>query len=902
MRRRWRRFVLLSLAGLLVASFGLSLALQDGWARRSLLARLSASFGRPVEVGRLQFNLLRGLRLEAQSVTVADDPQFGHEYFLRAERLTASVRWSALIHGRLEFDTVSLTRPSLNLVRLADGRWNIESWLPPPPPAKPAAYGAAGVSAVPRAASDVTAHLSRIEVESGRINFKRDSRKLSVALVAVSGHLDQDGAGHWNIDLEANPMRAPAALQQAGTLRLRGVVGGVSARLRPAALSLAWEQASLADLTRLLRGRDYGVRGTLDAELSARIEDSPPGSAALGEWSIEGSFRLQGVHGWALAGRSEDPGANVNFQAKWRPGEPHLVISRCLVEAPQSRLNATIDLDWSQGFRPVVQLSSARVALTDLLAWRRALFSGIAGDLAVEGALDAEATLSGWPLRIERLALASTGAEIRSAALPGPIRLGPLVTRWGNNSLILRPVSVDLPAAGTGAAAPSVVVPNAVGASPPSAGTLRVEGSLSPLRAIDQLRDARYRLAVSGSTRRAQDLLAVVRAWGWSTSSGWSVEGPASLQLAWTGALRPGTSTANGIIEARDLQFTTALMNQPLLVSSASIELRRGQRRVNLAAVQAVGANWTGSLLAPADAGAWSFELSADRLDTADLDKWLGTPARPNLLRRMLPFAAAAAPGDAPARADALGRFHARGRLHVGELLLSPLRIEKIERLEAEADIQGPSVVLRRARAELYGGQLTGDFEARWSAEPAYSFDGQLLRVDLSELAAAVSLPGRITGSASGELKLGAHGNDRAALAASLQGQGLVQIREASLGNPEWMPGVSKNIPGHDPGTDHRRYGVTARFQVGAGRVRLDQLLLSRPEEEIEITGSVDFARRLDLRAQSLPRPVTADGGMGGERDSWTVGGTLDAPLITPQPLTGPPRIRAGSGPPVASR
>lgn len=908
MKRRWRRLVLLSLAGLLTASFGLSLALEDGWAHRSLLARLAASFGRPVEVGRLGFNLLSGLRLEAQSVSVADDPQFGYEYFLRAERLTASVRWSALIHGRFEFDTVSLTRPSLNLVRLADGRWNIESWLPPLQPAEPAAHSAAGASAVPRTASAITARLSRIEVDRGRINFKRDSRKLPVALVAVSGHLDQDGAGHWNIDLEADPMRAPAALQQAGTLRLRGVVGGVSARLRPADLALTWEQASLADLTRLLRGRDYGVRGTLDAQLSARIEDASPDSAALGEWAIEGTIRLQGVHGWALAGRSQDPGANVNFQAQWRPGAPHLVISRCLLEAPQSRLNATIDLDWSQGFRPVVQVSSSRVALADLLAWRRALVSGIADDLAVEGALDAQATLSGWPLRIERLALASPGAEIRSAALPGPIRLGPVLTRWVNHSLILRPVSVELPAAAAGADAPNVVAlsavaPNEAGASPLSAGTLRVGGSFGPLPALNELRDARYRVAVSGSTRRAQDLLVVARAWGWSTSSGWTAEGPVSLQLAWTGALRTGTSTANGTIEARGLQLTTALMNQPLLVSSASIELRRGRRRVNLAAVQALGANWTGSLLAPADAGPWNFDLSADRLDTADLDKWLGSPARPNLLRRMLPFAATAPSGESPARGDALDRLQARGRLRVGELLLAPLRMGNIEKLDAQAVIQGPSIVLRRARAELYGGQLTGYFEARWSAEPAYSFDGQFLRVDLRDLAAAASLPGRVTGSASGELRLAARGMDRAALAASLRGQGLLRVREVSLGQIEWTPGVAETAAGHEPGLGSRRYSVTTRFQVGDGRVQLDQFLLARSDEQIEITGSVDFARRLDLRVQSLPRPVTAAGGsLGGEHDSWTVGGTLDAPRITPGPLAGPARIRAGSGLPLASR
>jgi hypothetical protein len=203
MRRRWLRLVLFLLAGLAIASSSLSLALRAGWARRPLLTRLAAGFGRPVEVGRFGFNPLHGLRLEAQSVTVADDPHFGQEYFLRAERMTASLRWSALMHGRFEFETVSLTRPSLNLVRLADGRWNIESWLPPLRPV--VATGGNGISAsvpdVPEAGGALAARISRLEVDGGRINFKRDSRKLSLALVAVRGQLNQDDAGHWNIDL-----------------------------------------------------------------------------------------------------------------------------------------------------------------------------------------------------------------------------------------------------------------------------------------------------------------------------------------------------------------------------------------------------------------------------------------------------------------------------------------------------------------------------------------------------------------------------------------------------------------------------------------------------------------------------------------------------------------------------
>ena len=116
---------------IVAASWCISLALEGGWLRRSLEARLAATFGRPVEVGRFKFAILDGPQLEADSVTVGEDPHFGQEYFLRADRLTASMRWAALLRGRFEFDRLSLSRPSLNLVRFADGKWNFETWLPP---------------------------------------------------------------------------------------------------------------------------------------------------------------------------------------------------------------------------------------------------------------------------------------------------------------------------------------------------------------------------------------------------------------------------------------------------------------------------------------------------------------------------------------------------------------------------------------------------------------------------------------------------------------------------------------------------------------------------------------------------------------------------------------------------
>src|SRR5579864_2388499 len=94
--RKWLRRILILAIVLFAASIGLSRALRSNAARRYLLAHLESSFGRPVEVGRFDFSLLDGARLEANSITIAEDSHFGNEYFLRAETLTAGIRWTAV--------------------------------------------------------------------------------------------------------------------------------------------------------------------------------------------------------------------------------------------------------------------------------------------------------------------------------------------------------------------------------------------------------------------------------------------------------------------------------------------------------------------------------------------------------------------------------------------------------------------------------------------------------------------------------------------------------------------------------------------------------------------------------------------------------------------------------------
>ena len=150
---------------------------------------------------------------------------------------------------------LSLSRPSLNLVRAADGRWNIEEWLPAP-------SGLTGVAGSRQAARNpLRLRIRRIEVDSGRVNFKRGDEKLPFAFVGVTGSVEQQAPGRWQVNLDASPSRAAVVLQQAGKLHVEGQLGGTSSRLRPADLTMRWQNAAVADALRLIGGYDHGVRG-----------------------------------------------------------------------------------------------------------------------------------------------------------------------------------------------------------------------------------------------------------------------------------------------------------------------------------------------------------------------------------------------------------------------------------------------------------------------------------------------------------------------------------------------------------------------------------------------------------------------------------------------------------------
>src|SRR5271156_2598455 len=397
-RRSWSwlpKFVAFLLVLFWLANIGISLLITHTRLQKRITGRLQAVFGRPVEVGRYDFSLWGGPTLEAQAVTFAEDPRFGHEYFLRAEAVTVRLRWQSLLRGHMELGTVSLSHPSLNLVRNSVGDWNLAEWLPRPP-----------VTAIPftppnvntsRLASQPSVRFTRLEVDSGRINFKRGDEKIPFAFITVNGYVEPDGPGRWRVNLQATPTRAALALQTPGTIYLSGSLGGTSSRLRPASLDLAWGEASVSDVLRLFRGYDFGVRGNMAAVVHAETQGDG--------WTLQARSQLRELHRWDLAMRPDNPAFDINARMMLSPLASSMAITDATIEAPASFARATANFDWTDSADRSsvsskanrIEITQSEIDLKDALAWLRGFHPDVASDVSVSGTASSTASFSGWP-------------------------------------------------------------------------------------------------------------------------------------------------------------------------------------------------------------------------------------------------------------------------------------------------------------------------------------------------------------------------------------------------------------------------------------------------------------------------------------------------------------------------
>jgi len=93
----------------------------------TIQSELQKRLGRPVTLGAMHLGIFPP-RFRVQDLAIADDPRFGGDApFVKAQELDVSVKLLPLIHKQIEINSLSLQRPSLNLIKNQAGVWNFAS-------------------------------------------------------------------------------------------------------------------------------------------------------------------------------------------------------------------------------------------------------------------------------------------------------------------------------------------------------------------------------------------------------------------------------------------------------------------------------------------------------------------------------------------------------------------------------------------------------------------------------------------------------------------------------------------------------------------------------------------------------------------------------------------------------
>jgi hypothetical protein len=863
--RKYGGIVLLVLALLIGAQAAVSFIARTHRMRGFLIAHLESAFGRPVQAENFSIHILPVPQLEMYRVTIGEDPAFGREYFLRADRVTAQFRWLGLLHGRFQFGTMSMTRPSLILVRNAEGRWNLEGWLPPAltnvtGTALPAGSGS-------QAIAESTHHLQKIEFEDGRINFKVGDDKRPFAFTNVSGSVEQVSAGRWRMSLVAEPWRSGVALQSTGTLHVLGDVAGTSARLQPAQFQVHWEKVSMADLFRLATGNDSGMRGELALDGNASVDmEKPFSDTAKSVWRFELQARATQLHRWDLTERNDNPRVNIGVKGVWNLAGDEARAEELHLDLPHSNLTGTAVLQTSAPGAWRVRFKSMAIQADDLVAWYRAFRPGMAEEVKVSDPISGNVSLSGWPLHWDDGAIEGKSGVLEVPGLRAS-RIDPFRGSIRNGKVSVDGVHVRLGAdIAASAKARSVALPEDTLEFNVAHDSLQRQGSL------------RLNLHLADATR----FFKLAAAFGRQLNAGWEYNGGANGYLAWNWGSSLAQAHRSGSVELVKSQLEIAGLNQPLKIDESRLDWKDGRRSATIGKAEAFGASWSGTIseVGEVAAGAennWRFQLHADRLDAADLDRWFGPRARPNWLQRLMPSLLGGESDKSVKASELLRRVSAEGELTVDEL-----HIERIKLANAQAVLAFHNLRLRatHAQAQWAGGTVQGAITARFSPVPHYEVTAEVDHANLGQLPWPPRWAERWGGTVSGSIQVSTDGVGREELLRQLAGQGVVRLSKVELRG--WDVRASTESGAARTGTSKWKSGE-GKFEIEDQEVRFSAIQLEGPKSRTALSGTVGF----DMSGNVTFQPG-ADNKRGTKMTEASRGLSLSGPLETPRAAVQP--------------
>ncbi len=222
--------------------------------RPQIESNLSSALGRTVKVGNLSLSILSG-SVEANELSIADDPKFSNTAFLQAKMLGVGVELMPLIFSKeLHVTHLTIDQPQIVLLRNRDGVWNFSSIgnqaaQPANAPAKNGGGGAPGNLSV------AMLELKNGKITVGSVPARRNPivyEKLNVSVKNFSF-------------TSAFPVEVSAELPGGGSLKIEGTAGPISptdASLTPVQAKVNLNKLDLAQSA--LVDPELGITGSAD--------------------------------------------------------------------------------------------------------------------------------------------------------------------------------------------------------------------------------------------------------------------------------------------------------------------------------------------------------------------------------------------------------------------------------------------------------------------------------------------------------------------------------------------------------------------------------------------------------------------------------------------------------------
>lgn len=828
---------------IVAGAFLLLLFLRPGAARlKSRIAgSISAALGRSVEIGRVHIRLLRP-GFDLQNLVVYDDPAFGAEPMLRAADVTADLRLTSLLRGRMEISRLDLTEPSLNLVHGANGRWNLEALL----------ERAAQTPLAPTATrSEPRPRFPYIAATSGRINFKAGPEKKPYALTNADFSLWQDSENTWGVRLKAQPFRSDFNLSDTGTLLLSGTWQRASkVRETPLQFSLEWNRPQLGQLTKFISGIDRGWRGTV--QLDATLSGTPEQLQLSTDASIRDFHRYDISTGGALrlAAHCDARYSSVDHTV-------HEIFCLGPVGNGMVTLHGDMGLPGSHAYDLVVM--SEEVPVNALVALAQRAKKNISEDLKAAGTIEGSLSIRGKgepPQRVQwmgsgeiaklRWTSASNKVDLDVGSIPFVVSSEATQIYPGPN-LELGPVPMAL-----GRTAPATARGwfNRFGYKLSFGGEAEISRTLRAARALG--------LPVLSTTADgiAQVDLLVAGSWIGST--------PGSTFGSTSGASKDFSQPqVTGTAKLRNVRAEVRGVDGPVEIASADLLLLPDEVRVAKLNLTAAHGAWKGSLNWPRGCGAPGncpvhFNLSANEVGLRQISEWLNPLQKKRAWYQML----TPAPKSGP---SFLASLRASGKISVNRLLLRDLSATQVS---ATVNLDGKKVHISDLRAEFLGGKHRGEWQMDFSVKPpVYAGSGALTGISLG-LLAGVMKDDWITGTAEGSYQLKASGLSSADFWQSAKGVVGFTMRD----------GVLSHISLEDNEEPLRVGLFDGRARLDAGTLEIEEGRLNCADGIFQVSGTASLTRELDLNLAHIREAGSARTTARG----FAISGTIADPRVAP--------------------